>query len=74
MIDAQMLVEQSQAAGLPAPVWFVQLFKALGFTLHAVPMNLWYAGLLIALWLHLRGNKHGRQFAARLLQQMPVIV
>ena len=46
----------------------------LGFTLHAVPMNLWYAGLLVALWLHLRGNQHARRFAARLLQQMPVIV
>ena len=61
-------------AALPAPFWFVQFFKWLGFTLHAVPMNLWYAGLLVALWLHLRGNEHARRFAARLLQQMPVIV
>ena len=36
-------------------------------------MNLWYAGLLIAL-LSIRGNEHGRRFAGRLLRQMPVIV
>jgi hypothetical protein len=59
---------------VPAPFWFVQFFKALGFTLHMVPMNLWYAGLLVALHLHLRSNEHGRRFAGRLLQQMPVIV
>jgi hypothetical protein len=74
MMDSHMLIDQDSAAGMPAPVWFVQFFKWLGFTLHAVPMNLWYAGLLVALVLHLRGNEHARQFAARLLQQMPIIV
>ena len=68
-----MLVERA-AAGMPAPIWFVQFFKVLGFTLHAVPMNLWYAGLLVALFLHLRGGEHGRRFGGRLLRQMPVIV
>jgi hypothetical protein len=74
MMDPQMLVDQAMAAPLPAPVWFVQFFKWLGFTLHAVPMNLWYAGMLTALCLHLLGNEHARRFAGRLLQQMPVIV
>jgi len=69
-----MLIDQVSTAGVPAPVWFVQFFKALGFTLHAVPMNLWYAGLLVALLLHVVGNEHARRFAARLLGQMPVIV
>jgi len=73
-MEPQMLVEQASAAGVPAPMWFVEFFKVLGFTLHALPMNLWYAGLLIALWLHLGGNEHGRRFAARLLRQMPIIV
>jgi hypothetical protein len=68
-----MLIDPA-SAGIPAPFWFVQFFTWLGFTLHMVPMNLWYAGLLVALWLHLRGDQHARQFAARLLQQMPVIV
>jgi hypothetical protein len=77
-MNAKDLIEPmsaaGSAAGLPAPVWFVQLFKVLGFTLHAVPMNLWYAGLLIALLLQLSRNRHARQFSGRLVRQMPVIV
>jgi hypothetical protein len=73
MIDPKMLIDPTQA-GVPAPFWFVQFFKALGFSLHAVPMNLWYAGLLVALWLHVRRGQEGRRFAGRLLRQMPVIV
>ena len=68
------LVDSARVAGLPAPHWFIQFFKVLGFTLHAVPMNLWYAGLLLALCLHLGRNQHGREFAARLIAQMPVII
>jgi hypothetical protein len=73
MMDPNALVDQV-SAGVPAPFWFVQFFKALGFALHAVPMNLWYAGLLVALWLHVRGNERAKHFASRLLQQMPVII
>ena len=71
---SQTLVDTAQAAGLPAPHWFIQFFKVLGFTLHAVPMNLWYAGLLLAVCLHIGRNQHGRVFAARLIKQMPVII
>jgi hypothetical protein len=74
MMFAQTLIDTAQAAGLPAPHWFIQFFKVLGFTLHAVPMNLWYAGLLAAVCLHLGRNQHGRAFAARLISQMPVII
>ena len=73
MIDPKMLIDPTHT-GMPAPVWFVQFFKALGFTLHIAPMNLWYAGLLIALHLRMRNNEQGRRFASRLLQQMPIIV
>jgi hypothetical protein len=68
------LIDYAQTAALPAPHWFIQFFKVLGFTLHAVPMNLWYAGLLLAVWLHLNQNQQGRRFAARLISQMPVII
>ncbi len=71
---AQTLVDAAQTSGLPAPHWFIQFFKVLGFTLHAVPMNLWYAGLLAAICLHFGRNSHGRAFAARLIAQMPVII
>lgn len=73
-MNPQMLVDQASSGGIPAPCWFIQFFKVLGFTLHMVPMNLWYAGLLVALGLHLVGREHGRRFAARLIQQMPVII
>ena len=33
MIDPKTLIDPTQA-GMPAPVWFAQFFKALGFTLH----------------------------------------
>ncbi|MGW8258273.1 MAG: hypothetical protein ACWGMZ_12365, partial [Thermoguttaceae bacterium] len=72
---APSLIESAaNGAALPAPHWFIQFFKVLGFTLHAVPMNLWYAGLLVALLLHLIGSRHGRRFAERLIAQMPVII
>ena len=73
-MNAKDLIESMSPANVPAPVWFVQLFKALGFTLHAVPMNLWYAGLLIALVWHFSRNRHARQFSGRFVRQMPIIV
>ena len=73
-MDPHTLFDQASAAPVPAPYWFVELFKWLGFTLHAVPMNLWYGGLLVALGLHLGGNVQSRRFAGRFLKQMPVIV
>ena len=73
-MDAHMLVDTTAPNGLPAPFWFVELFKVLGFALHAVPMNLWYAGVVLAMLLHLRGGEHGRRFSSRLMTQMPVIV
>ena len=60
--------------GLPAPYWFIQLFKVLGFILHSVPMHLWLAGLPIALILLLIGGINGQVFARRLLKQMPVVM
>jgi len=73
-MDPHSLIDTTVAPGLPAPFWFIQLFKVLGFTLHAVPMNLWYAGVLLAMILHVGGSQHGRRFATRLMLQMPIIV
>jgi hypothetical protein len=66
--------DASQLPPLPAPLWFVEFFKVLGFTLHMVPMHLWYAGLIIAVGLSVFGCEHGRRFGSRLVRQMPVIV
>jgi len=74
MMDPTQLLGPSSPLGYPAPFWFIELFKVLGFTLHMVPMNLWYAGLILAVLLHWRGGEHGRRWGARLLNQMPIIV
>ncbi len=72
-METPMMLDPSTVA-LPAPDWFIQFFKWLGFTLHLVPMNLWYAGMLVALCLHFGGGQYARLFASRLLRAMPVIV
>jgi hypothetical protein len=73
-MDPQTLIDAADTAAPPAPLWFVQFFKVLGFTLHVVPMNLWYAGIILAMLFHLRGSDHARRFSARLMTQMPVII
>ena len=67
-IDAVSLPE------LPAPFWFIEFFKVLGFTLHAVPMNLWYAGVFLAVVHYGFGNESSRRWAARLIVQMPIVI
>jgi hypothetical protein len=73
-MDPKTLVDTSMAPGLPAPVWFIELMKWLGFSLHAVPMNLWLAGILVSMILYVLGSRHGRRFNSRLMAQMPVII
>ncbi len=60
--------------GYPAPYWFLVFFKVLGFTLHLVPMNLWYAGLITMLVLNVVGGQHARRLAERVINAMPVII
>jgi cytochrome bd-type quinol oxidase subunit 2 len=66
--------DASQLEPLPAPFWFIQLFKVLGFTLHMVPMHLWYAGLVVAAGLYAFGGQHARRCGSRLAGQLPVLV
>ncbi|NLY01377.1 MAG: hypothetical protein GXY83_35245 [Rhodopirellula sp.] len=73
-MQPQQLIDTAMAQGLPAPYWFIELFKVLGFSLHAVPMNLWYAGILIAMLLRAFGSEQGKRFSERLMLQMPVII
>jgi hypothetical protein len=68
------LIGPSSPLGYPAPYGFLVLFKVLGFTLHLVPMNLWYAGIVLAMLLHGLGDEHARRLSARLMQQMPIII
>jgi len=60
--------------GMPAPFWFVEFFKVLGFCLHLVPMNLWYAGVILAMLFAWKGGEQPRRWSARLMRQMPLLV
>jgi hypothetical protein len=73
-MDPTTLIGPSDPLGFPAPFWFVEFFKVLGFTLHTVPMNLWYAGLVLAAIFGLFGSTHPRRLAHRLITAMPVVV
>lgn len=72
-MDPQALIGPSSPLGYPAPFWFLELFKVLGFVLHMGPMHLWYAGTVTAMVLSLRGSEASR-LSGRLMSQMPVIV
>ncbi len=73
-MDPTTLLAPVNAMGYPAPWWFLVFFKVLGFTLHMVPMNLWYAGILVAMLLKLSPGPQARRASARLMGQMPFIV
>jgi hypothetical protein len=60
--------------GYPAPYWFVVFFKVLGFTLHMVPMNLWYAGLISLLITRLIGGEHAKRLSDRVLNALPIAI
>ncbi|MDR1964316.1 MAG: hypothetical protein LBQ50_11100 [Planctomycetaceae bacterium] len=59
---------------MPAPFWFVQFFKVVGFVLHLIPMGLWFAGLPIAILCGLWNCEHSRRYARRMFGQFPIIM
>lgn len=67
-------IDATTLPALPAPFWFIQVFKVLGFTLHMVPMHLWYVGTVVALALAWKGEESGKRVSARLMSQMPVLL
>ncbi|HXF82384.1 MAG TPA: hypothetical protein VNN19_06510 [bacterium] len=73
-IDPRQLIGPASPLGSPAPFWLLEVFKVLGFTLHQVPMHLWYAGLPLAALLGLLPGEPARRLRARLLGGMPLIV
>jgi len=54
------LIGPETLLGFPAPYWFLAFFKVFGFSLHVIPMNLWYAGLLTVLLAGRFGGEHAR--------------
>lgn len=62
------------AAPYPTPFWFIELFKVLGFSLHVAPMNLWYAGTLIAMLFGLFGKENGRTLGRHIVRALPFAI
>jgi hypothetical protein len=59
---------------VPAPFWFVQFFKIVGFVLHMIPMGIWFAGLPIVILCALWNCERSRFYAQRMSQQLPVML
>ena len=66
--------EAESLPAIPAPFWFVQFFKVLGFVLHMLAMNLWFAGIPFILLMLIFGRKSGQRFAKRMFSQLPIIM
>ncbi|MFZ1081187.1 MAG: hypothetical protein WAO19_04600, partial [Candidatus Kryptoniota bacterium] len=64
----------SSSIGNPAPFWFITFFKVLGFILHMIPMNIWYAGMLLVAIFATFGKNNSEELAHRLSRSMPIIV
>ena len=73
-MDPNSLLPPASHLGYPAPFWFLELFKVLGFTLHMVPMHLFYAGFLIIMITSLTARGDTLRASKRLAHAMPVIV
>jgi len=59
---------------VPAPFWFVQFFKVVGFVLHMIPMGIWFAGLPVVILCALWNGKHSQCYAQRISSQLPVMM
>ncbi len=68
------LFDVAASQGLPAPFWFVQLFKTLGFALHLIPMGLILVGLPFSTIFWLVGGVNAKRLAQRIFQQIPVVI
>ena len=73
-MDPRLLIGPSSSLGLPAPFGFLQFFKVLGFTLHMVPMHLWYAGVIVAVLLRGQRHEHAQRLGVRLIKAMPIFI
>lgn len=70
-MDPHALVAPPSPLGYPAPFWFLELFKVFGFSLHVMPMNLWYAGALLAAILSTFGRGNARLVGHHIARALP---
>ncbi len=73
-MNPQDLIGPVSPLGNPAPFWFITFFKVLGFILHMIPMNIWYAGMILVAIFATLGKGRPRELAHRRSRTMPEIV
>jgi len=73
-MDAPTLIAPQSPIGYPAPFWFIELFKVLGFALHAIPMSLWYAGTILAVLLTTFGRGNAKTVGCHIVRSLPFAV
>lgn len=71
-MDPKMLLPPENPIGYPTPFWFIELFKVLGFSLHVVSMNLWYAGTLVAAVFGVFGRGDARMVGFHIARALPI--
>lgn len=71
-MDPRTLIPPENPIGYPTPFWFIELFKVLGFALHVIPMNLWYAGTLIAAVTGVLGRGKARVLGFHIARALPI--
>jgi hypothetical protein len=70
-MDPHALIPPTNPIGYPTPFWFIELFKVLGFSLHVAPMNLWYAGTLIAAIFGIFGRGNAKVVGQHVARALP---
>jgi hypothetical protein len=73
-MDPKTLLAPENPIGYAAPFWFIELFKVLGFSLHAGPMNLWYAGGILAAILSVFGKGNSKTVGNHIARSLPFAI
>ena len=68
------LIAPPSPVGYPTPFWFIELFKVLGFAFHVAPMNLWYAGAIIAAGFGILGKGNARTVGLHIARALPFAI
>lgn len=71
-MDPRTLLPPTNPIGYPTPFWFIKMFKVLGFALHVVPMNMWYAGTLVAAVFGVFGRGNARVVGHHIARALPI--
>lgn len=73
-MDGSSLIAPRSPIGYPTPFWLIELFKVLGFTLHAVAMSIRYAGTLIAAAFGVFGRGNARLVGFHIARALPFML